>query len=56
MAAKTLNVLEFLYFQSSGGRYINSRISPTWDNSKSRRFYWSLSRSADLTANKNDVI
>ena len=34
----------------------NGRIGPTWDNPKLRHFYRSLSQSADLSANKNDVI
>ena len=40
----------------TGGRFTNSRIGPTWDNPKLRHFYWSLSQSADSTANKNNVI
>ena len=39
-----------------GGRCTNSRIAPTWDNPKLRHFYWSLSRSADSPANKNNAI
>ena len=34
----------------------NNMIGPTRDNPKLRHFDWSLSRSADSTTNKNDVI
>ena len=41
---------------TSGGRCANSRIGPTWDNTKLRHFSRSWSPSADTTANKNEVI
>ena len=40
----------------TAGRCTNSRIGPMWDNPKLRHFYWSLSGSADSTANNEDVI
>ena len=38
-----------------GAVAFNSRIGPTRDNPKLRYLYWSLSRSADSTANTNGV-
>ena len=38
------------------GRCTNSRVGPAWDIPKLRNLYWTLSRSADSTANKNHVI
>ena len=40
----------------AGGRCTNSRIGPTWENTKLHHFYWLLNRLTAIMTNKDDVI